>query len=250
MLDYTLTRTQPTDLVNQSIPFSYLAVEFIANDGNPHKVQHYTDISKNWLTESDQPEWQTSVAGSIVTHQFYLPNQTEFLEVDGRLRYGNVMYSTKQVCGLLGCSSVGTSANIAKITGMTYQVGNYDVVRSLFRATGILNNSVDLQFDAPNDQSPVFAFDHDLGIVGTIKTAPIVYNVGYVRDPLVQLLNVPNTTTLLGAYYLTRYSSIPDMVSSNYASHTNGAYVTLYRSLSSSMIISTLWRVPRISTIV
>lgn len=104
---------------------------------------------------------------------------------------------------------------------MTYQVGIYDTVRLLFRQTGILSNLVDGQFDAADNQLPVFAFTHDLGIVGTNKTAPIIYTVGHYRDPLVQLLNIPNTYTLLGAYYLTRYNGIPDMVRPRYVSHAS-----------------------------
>jgi len=48
-----LTKAQPTDLVNQSIPFSYLSVEVISNDGMPHKVQLYTAVSGGWLAQSD-----------------------------------------------------------------------------------------------------------------------------------------------------------------------------------------------------
>ena len=84
-----------------------------------------------------------------------------------------------------------------------------------------LNNTIDPQFRAIDDGWPVFAFAHDLGTVNAVKTAPIVYTLGYVRDPLVQFSNVPNTNGLRGGYYLTRYSSIPDMVrllSTSYAS--------------------------------
>ena len=92
-----LTKAQPTDLVNQSIPFSYLSVEVVSNDGKPHKVQLYTDISGEWLAQSDQAfTWET-VAGSTVNHRFWLQNQTQATEVNGRLRDGYVMYSTKQV---------------------------------------------------------------------------------------------------------------------------------------------------------
>ena len=89
--------TQPTDLVNQSIPFSYLSVEVAANDGVPHQVQLYTDISREWLAQSDQLfQWATTT-GNTVTHRFWLQNQTQLTEVGGRPRDGYVMYSTKQV---------------------------------------------------------------------------------------------------------------------------------------------------------
>lgn len=83
--------------MNQSIPFSFLTVEVAANDGNPHQVQHYTDISKDWVYGYLQPEWGVNITGGTVSHQFSFPNQSQFLEVDGRVTYGSGMYSTKQV---------------------------------------------------------------------------------------------------------------------------------------------------------
>lgn len=103
-----LTKTQPTDLVNQSIPFSYLTVEAASSDGSSHTVQVYTDVTGEWLVpgslqESDQLfQWQ-AVAGDTINYQFSLQNQTQFLQVNGRARYGSVMYSTKKVVPSLLC---------------------------------------------------------------------------------------------------------------------------------------------------
>ena len=84
--------------MNQSIPLSYLGVEVVSNDGNPHQVQLYTDLDGEWLAQGDQVvEWEIAV-GDTVTQQFSLQNQTQFGAVGGRLRYGNFIYSTKQVC--------------------------------------------------------------------------------------------------------------------------------------------------------
>ena len=92
-----LTPTQPTDLVNQSIPFSFLSVEVSANDGQPHQVQLYTDVTGEWLAQSDQAfEWETIASGTI-NYRFWLQNQTQFTEVSGRIRDGSVVYATKQV---------------------------------------------------------------------------------------------------------------------------------------------------------
>jgi len=91
-------KAQPTDLVNQSIHFSYLSVEVFSNDGMPHKVQLYTDISGEWLAQSDQVfTWENVAVKTGVNHAFALQNQTHFNEVNGRLRDGYVLYSTKQV---------------------------------------------------------------------------------------------------------------------------------------------------------
>lgn len=36
---------QPSDLVRQSMPFSYLSMTAESNDGNAHDVQVYSDVS-------------------------------------------------------------------------------------------------------------------------------------------------------------------------------------------------------------
>lgn len=83
--------------MNQSIPFSYLSVEAASNDGSPHQVQLYTDVTGEWLAQSDQLlQWQT-LTGNTFSHTFWLQNQTKFTEVGGRIRDGSMMYSTKQV---------------------------------------------------------------------------------------------------------------------------------------------------------
>jgi hypothetical protein len=95
---------------------------------------------------------------------------------------------------------------------MTYQVGVADDVRSLFDTTGVLNNTVDQEFREIGDRWPIFAFAHDLGVVGTTKSTPVVYTIGYVRDILIQLSNIPNVNSMRPPYYLTRYGSVPGMV--------------------------------------
>jgi hypothetical protein len=107
----------------------------------------------------------------------------------------------------------------------------------------ILNNTVDAQFRAINDSWPFFAFAHDLGTISTTAASitPIVYAVGHVRDPLAQLLNIPNTNIQRGAYYLTRYNSISDVVGQPSASYVSRIYRAPHRSLGSSAITPTLW---------
>ena len=43
-------------------------------------------------------------------------------------------------------------------------------------------------------------------------STPVVYTIGYVRDPLVQLSNLPGVNNMRPPYYLTRYGSVPGMV--------------------------------------
>ena len=113
MPGYVLTKVQPTDLVNQSIPLSYLGVEVASNDGNPHQVQLFTDIDGEWLAQPDQLVQWNVTAGDVVTQQFTLQNQTQFGQVDGRLRYGSIVYATKQVRNPLAQNPTGLCQHVA-----------------------------------------------------------------------------------------------------------------------------------------
>ena len=95
---------------------------------------------------------------------------------------------------------------------MTYQIGQDTLLRPQFETTGVLNNTVDQEFRKISDRWPVFAFAHDLGMVGTAKTTPVVYTIGHIRDPLVQFANVPGANSVRGPYYGTRFGSVPGMV--------------------------------------
>ena len=209
-------------------------MEVAANDDNSHSVQLYTAITGEWLIPADtQPEsdqlfeWATT-PGDIISHEFSLQNQTKFLEVDGRPRYGSVVYSTKQVCCIRVRSSAQILISVFQTNGMTYEVDQGSIITPGFIASGVLNNTVDSQFRAIDANWTYFAFAHDLGVVGPTSstTTPVVYTIGYVRDPLVQLLNIPNVNSLRGTYYLTRYNSTSDVVRLLYAPCANGTYAT------------------------
>ena len=100
-----------------------------------------------------------------------------------------------------------------QVSGITYQVGQDTLLRPLFETTGVLNNTVDNEFRKIGDKWPIFAFAHDLGTIGISGSTPVVYTIGYVRDPLVQLLNLSGVNNMRPPYYLTRYGSVPGMVS-------------------------------------
>ena len=131
---------------------------------------------------------------------------------------------------------------------MTYQVGAAGGVRTSFLTNGTLNNTVNTRFGAINKGWPIFAFAHDLGAIVTTNTASVVYTVGYIRDPLVQLSNIPNVNGLRAPYYATRYSNVTDMVRPPHALYASSADVFPHRSLGFSMTTRILWCAQRAST--
>ena len=72
---------QPSDLVNQSLPFSYLGVSVKSNDGNSHSVQVYTDITGEWITGATTwtANWKTTT-GRVLTHKLQLSTQATYEE--------------------------------------------------------------------------------------------------------------------------------------------------------------------------
>ena len=78
-----MVSAQPTDLVKQSLPFSYLSVTATPNDGGSHTVQIYTDISAEWITGNNSlvANWTTTETDSIVIHQTQLVEQQPFTEI-------------------------------------------------------------------------------------------------------------------------------------------------------------------------
>jgi len=103
---------------------------------------------------------------------------------------------------------------------MTYQIGPEYLVRPQFETTGVLNNTVDQEFRGILTMMPIFAFAHDLGTISMTKTAPVVYAIGYVRDPLIQLSNIPNVNSVRSPYFLTRHGpDVHELVRSLYISY-------------------------------
>ena len=92
------------DLVNQSIPFSFLSVEVSANDGGPHQVQLLTSVSGDWVSQAelwdDREDFvHETTTGRAINHRVWFKNQTQLTGVNRVIRYGSVIYSTKQVTG-------------------------------------------------------------------------------------------------------------------------------------------------------
>ncbi|EMD40769.1 hypothetical protein CERSUDRAFT_111353 [Gelatoporia subvermispora B] len=189
-----LSPVEPGDLVRQSLPFSYLAITATSNDGKPHAVKLYTDISAEWVSGNDNQivEWNTTI-GDFITYEVHLQNETQFQDVGDRIQYGSVYYTVENT------------------TGLTYQIGQDSVVRTQFVNQSVLTNTLDTDFRAISDRWPVFAFAHDLGDVSN-TSAPIVYSIGSVRDPAIQYVVANNATQDRSLYFWSNFSSIDDAI--------------------------------------
>ncbi|KDQ64628.1 hypothetical protein JAAARDRAFT_201939 [Jaapia argillacea MUCL 33604] len=191
-----LSPVEPTDLVKQSLPFSYLALSAAANDGGSHSVQVYTDISAEWISGDDSltANW-TTTTGSVLTHQVQLETQSLFTEVSDHIQQGSAYYSTLNT------------------NNVTYQTGQDIVVRAQFINNGELTNTQDTNFRAVSNDWPVFGFAHDLGTVTTTSSAPVVVSVGHVRDPAIEYIVAGGGYQNRSLYFWSQYPTVASAIS-------------------------------------
>ncbi|KAJ7368444.1 DUF1793-domain-containing protein [Mycena albidolilacea] len=192
-----LSPVEPTDLVKQSIPFSYMAVSAAATDGKSHSVQVYSDISAEWVSGDNSltVNWNSTTSGSILTHQVQLQTPTVFGEVNDHTQYGSAFYSTPNT------------------VGATFQTGADVTVRAQFINNGRLANTLDTGFRAISNNWPVFGLAHDLGTI-TTATTPVVFSVGHIRDPAIQYIVAGGATQNRNLYFLSQFPTSAAVISS------------------------------------
>ncbi|KAF9071443.1 DUF1793-domain-containing protein [Rhodocollybia butyracea] len=186
-----LSPIEPTDLVKQSFPFTYIFFEASSTDGQSHSLQIYQDFSGEW-TSSDTSKvvrWNTTTDGSIIFHEaqrspFQYMTELQDMAEDA------VLYHV---------------AN--NVSGLTYQTGQDIVVRSLFLNNGTLNNSQDNAFRAISSDWPVFAFCQDLGSIQSTST-PLAWGLGVVRNSDI-IYATPSGNQTREPYFLTEFQDVP-----------------------------------------
>ena len=189
----TNLKLQPSDLVKQSLPFSYLALSAAATDGGSHSVRVYTDISTEWVYGDNAlvANWTTTTE-DILTHQVQLQNQSLYSEANDHaqckfnlvfrersdllsplLSDGSAFYSTLNVCHEPQSRMTITNPTaLSQSADVTYQSGPDVDVHGQFIKNGHLPNTKDTDFRAIQDRWPVFGFAHDLGTVSGKGYAP------------------------------------------------------------------------------
>ncbi|KAH9910635.1 uncharacterized protein B0H18DRAFT_1110738, partial [Fomitopsis serialis] len=133
-----LSPIDPSDLIRQSLPFSYAAVEFASTDGQPHDIQMYCDLTGQWLVGptvtdmSQEMSWSPPTkTSSIIYHQLQLVNPAPFQEENGQASDGAMYFAM----------GLGQGRNI------TWQTCEQNACRGGFVDTGRVN---------PNDNNNTF----------------------------------------------------------------------------------------------
>ncbi|KAA1474523.1 hypothetical protein DENSPDRAFT_860385 [Dentipellis sp. KUC8613] len=187
---------EPGDWVRQSIPFSYLYVEAASTDGNQHSVQVYSDISAEWSSgnRSERVQWQTVADSNSVYHETTLVTQTQLDENDQQAEWGTTFFGMR-------LSSL-----------VTYKVASDKSCRDQFHNNGKLDLGEDSDFRGIADDFPVYAVSVDLGDITTTGNNPIVWAIGYTRDPALSYADLDGSTQSRSLYYNANFSDASAVV--------------------------------------
>ncbi|KAF8724482.1 hypothetical protein RHS02_08549, partial [Rhizoctonia solani] len=188
-----LTGQKTNDLVRLSLPFSYLSVSAVSNDGGSHAVSDRNGrlplLVLEWITSDtgDPAVWSTDANGSILIHQMSLRNPRPYLEARQRAQWGTVYLATNRT------------------SGTTWQTGAETPIRDTFLRSGTLRNTIDTDFRPVNDTWPIMAIAQDLGAV-TTQAQVVTFTVGHSRDPAVKYFSKAGEQAR-SLYFRSKFSS-------------------------------------------
>ncbi|KAI0309520.1 hypothetical protein OF83DRAFT_1071921 [Amylostereum chailletii] len=190
-----LSPIEPGDLVKQSIPFSYVTFEATSLDGASHSVEVYADLSGEWISgdRGQTISWTTNSGTSNLYHAATLENPQVFGNNNGQAQWGTLYHAAK------------------KDSTTTWRIGSDVVTRGQFANQSVLDNGEDTNFRAINDAWPVFAISKKLGTIQS-TASPVVWAVGFARDPAVMYTDVSGTQQQRHLYYQSNYSDISTLI--------------------------------------
>ncbi|KZT68278.1 hypothetical protein DAEQUDRAFT_812241 [Daedalea quercina L-15889] len=190
-----LSLVDPSDLVRQSLPFAYTAVDVVSTDGQSHDIQLYSDISGEWLCglserATQEMTWSTTESSDMVYHQLQLAQPSPFQEADQQASDGTVYHAM----------ALGQGRNV------TWQTCEDTVCRKEFILSGGVNshNNNDTFRNIQQDW-PVFPISVNLGSVVS-SNDPIVWVLGYVRNPSINY-TLSGEVATLRPYYTVEYAT-------------------------------------------
>ncbi|XP_006457506.1 hypothetical protein AGABI2DRAFT_123370 [Agaricus bisporus var. bisporus H97] len=206
------TPIEPNNYTRQSIPFTYLFVDgFVADDGNPHTIQLYSEITGEFISHDTSTEmrWGTQDSPEDMIYHHLEPRDPKSMTDNAdSAEDATVYYATPKRPGLTWQTGDGISDHNASC-------------RPTFAQNGNLTNIQDTNFRPVNSKWPGFCFGIDLGSIDpTTQPDPVVWALGLVRDPLVNYSAESGFQRRIG-YYWSAYRSIDDVISDFLGDFTN-----------------------------
>ncbi|TFK71713.1 DUF1793-domain-containing protein [Pluteus cervinus] len=205
-----LSPLEPADLVLQSLPFSYFAVDVNSLDGAPHSVQLYSDITGDLVSanKSTIVQWNTTALEGVIYHQMQrLDNDNSNEEEIDEIAEGGTVYFAMQA-GL----------------GLSWSVQGDVDSRAQFQTSGDLGNITDSSWRAIQDRTPTMALAVDLGNILS-SSSSVVWALGVVHNPSIDYTAETGPQERF-PLFMSRYATMDETISafaSDYPAASNRA---------------------------
>ncbi|CAE6513846.1 unnamed protein product, partial [Rhizoctonia solani] len=180
---------QTNDLVRLSLPFSYLSVSAVSNDGASHSVTVGERGPSGEFITSDtsmKAQWSTTT-GEAIVHQMSLQSPITYSENKQRAQWGTAYLAANQT------------------DGTTWRIGAADTVRGEFVQYGKLTNTPDSNFREVSKDWPVMAIAQSLGTV-TTQAQAATFVLGHSRNPAVEYYTSTGKQDR-SLYFLSKFTS-------------------------------------------
>ncbi|BGP31425.1 hypothetical protein JCM10296v2_003189 [Rhodotorula toruloides] len=187
-----LSPITPNDLVRQSLPLSYLAIDVDPDAARDHSISVYTDISGEWASGDPNANltWTYTSGSGVGVHAVSRRDQLVFSEFAEQAEWGEAVLATE-----LRRETVGGS-------------GEANELRGTFIKHGRLNGTHDAAYRKMTDRQPVFGFSVQI----TSSRPSAVFTIGHVRHPYVNFVT-PEGQIPLAGLWTTRFSRPLDAIS-------------------------------------
>ncbi|KAI5120589.1 hypothetical protein M0805_002538 [Coniferiporia weirii] len=197
-----LNPIEPTDLVRQSLPFSYFYMSAASLDGNPHNLRMYSDVTGDFIAGSGSEiiQWTPDDnEDDYIILNMQLQTQQAFTEVNNFPQDGTEYYSLKKIDG----------------TTTSWSISGYKESRkAAANASLTLNNTADAPpavVGMPGSDRPVMSIMVDWGSI-TDTPEPAVWALGVVRDPSIQYLLASGSIQTRSPYFMSAFGNVSSAV--------------------------------------
>ncbi|KAF8885610.1 hypothetical protein BD779DRAFT_664845 [Infundibulicybe gibba] len=189
-----LSPIEPTDLVRQSFPFTYMYLTAKATDGANHTIQVYTDITAEWVSGDSGTSvvWSTTPSDDLVFHQTQSASPSPMQEIKDQAEDATVYYAMANgpnVTGRLAPLRLETSFNLlveGSITPRTRASGPYPTIGPFSLLNGFWEYIRNFN--------------------------SVVWALGVVRDPTIRYAAGDGSTQQRSSFFWTQYSTIGDAI--------------------------------------
>ncbi|KAL5533549.1 hypothetical protein ACEPAG_9 [Sanghuangporus baumii] len=190
-----LSPIEATDMVHQSMPFSYLYFTVQSTDGKEHSIQFYSDLSGEWISGDTglESQWKIDESNDFVYLQMNLVTSGPYQEINNRPQDATVYHCMK------------------KTNNVSWQVGPADDIRGFFANGTGLNNQAQQGTNPVDNPFNTLGIAVDIGSVSS-TSEPVAYALGVVRDPAIRYTNDLVQIEERSSYYWSQFTNIHDVI--------------------------------------